>query len=194
MSSALEEDWQELGRTWRAGPAVDPSPIRRLVDRQTRVLRLAVLGEMAVTVVMVGLVWWVLVERGAVALGWVVAAGLHAVVLGGFTIWNRIGIWRPLGESTAAYLWLAQERSRRQRRSATFVLGLTGIEVAALLAWLVFGAEPDRPTGSGWGWLLVAGVFAMAVGWAWWYRVRAVRQLARLGVLESQLILEGGGA
>lgn len=193
MSTAGETAWHELAKTWRVGPTIDPSQIRRLADRQTRRMRLVVLAEVAVTLVTAGVVWWVLrVERGAVALGWAVAAGLHAGVVWGFSIWNRIGIWRPLGESTAAYLRLARERLRRQRRSATFTLWLVGIEVAALLAWLRLDADPGRTPRSGWAWFPAAVVTTTAIGWAWWYRVRAVRQLARLGVLESQLIREGG--
>ncbi len=193
MANAGELAWQELGRTWRVGPGIDPAGIRRLTDRQTRLMQLMVLAEILVTVVTIGVVWWVLrAERGVVVLGWAVAAGLHTAVVWAFALWNRRGIWRPLGESTAAYLRLAQERLRRQRRSAEFALGLVAIEAGALVVWLGLDSTPGRAPRSIWSWLPPALVTASAIGGAAWFRARAVRRLVRLAALESQLLRDGG--
>lgn len=196
MSMAGEGAWRELAETWRMAPAVgDPgTQIRRIADRQTMVLRLVFVGEVVVTLLTLAVVWWVLVlERGAATIGWAVAAVLHTGIVWTFTLWNRAGIWRPLGETTIDYLRLARERLRRQRRSARFTLWLVGIEVAALVAWLGIESGSDRAPRSAGIWFPAAVVTATAIGWAWWFHGRATAELDRLAMLESQVALEGGG-
>jgi hypothetical protein len=157
-------------------------------------MRVSLVGEVLVTVTTIAVVWWVLrLERGAATVGWAVAAGLHTVVVWGFSIWNRNGIWRPLGASTRDYFRLAQERLRRQRRSAEFALGLVLVEVAALVAWVGLDSSPERSPRPAWNWLPAVVVTTVTIGWAGWYRRRAVRRLARLRGLEAQLLAEDLG-
>jgi hypothetical protein len=195
MSMAGEIPWGELARTWQSGPAViDHSAIRRVADRQTMQMRISVVGEVALSLAAVVLIWWIGVERGAAALGWAIAAGLHTAVVWAFSIWNRIGIWRPLGRATVDYLRLTQERCRRQRRSATFALWLVGVEVLALMAWLGVLAAEGRAARLSGRWVPAAVVMATAAGWAVWYRARTARRLARLEALDTQLAREGRAA
>lgn len=193
MSMAEELGWTELARTW-VGNGADPisaeAAIRRSVDRQSRLLRLIVVGEVVVTVVTVAVVWWVLVtEREVIRVGWVIGVLLHTSVIWVFVLWNRRGIWGPLGQSTAEYLRLAKERLRRQRQSAEFVLGLIGVELVALLVWAVNGAAGAGPR---LGFALVSPgvVSAVAIWWAVRHRARATVALDRLAALERQLLAD----
>ena len=195
MSAGGDAIWTELAETWRAttDPPAAAGTLKQSADRQTQVMRLSLGAEILVTLVTFGLVWWVVTgERGPISLGWVVGAGLHAAIVWGFTLWNRAGIWAPLGRSTVDYLQLTRTRLERQRRAAAFTLWLVGIETAALAGWIVVGSGW---TGSGWrlAWLPGLLVIGSAIGWATWSGRRARTSLARLATIESQLAADGPG-
>lgn len=197
MKPAEEAAWGDLAATWRTqdqatvGPV---EPIRRAVDRQTAMLRLVVVGEVLVTVVAVGVVWWVLAaERQAVRLGWVGAAGLHTAIVWTFVLWNRRGIWKPLGQSTAGYLRLAIERLHRQRLSADFVLGLIGLEFGGLVVWALVRQGATEPGAVAQGARMIgaaAAVSSIAVLWAWRQRAAAINGLVRFAEVDRQLRLD----
>ena len=195
MSATGDAIWSELAETWRATtdlPAA-AATLKRSADRQTRMMRLSLGAEILVTLVTLGLVWWVVTgERGPISLGWVVGAGVHAAIVWGFTLWNRAGIWAPLGRSTVDYLRLTRTRFERQRRAAAFTLWLVGIETAALAGWI---AIRSGWTGSGWrlAWLPGLVVIGSAIGWAIWSGRRARTARARLATIESQLAGDGPG-
>ena len=84
---------------------------------------------------------------GLLWIAWLVAAS--------FATRNRWGVWRPSGEPALGYLALSEERARRRRRVADFVLGLVFLQV---LRFPFFGQV--RWTGV----VLVA----LYVGWAVW--------------------------
>lgn len=107
---------------------------------------------------------------GLLWITWLVAAG--------FATWNRWGVWRPSGETALSYLALSEERARRRRRVADFVLGLVFLQA---LLFPFFGQV--RWTGL----ILVA----LYVGWAVWYRWRAGRELAVIRRIASEFQAEG---
>lgn len=184
--TTVDREWEGLGATWREpADALSVGWVRSLVDRQTRWLRVVVAFEAAVTVIALAAVVAILVsERTAAAVGWGVAALIHTVLVAGFTAWNRVGVWRPLGASTREYLALARERCLRQRRSARFMASLVLAEGVAFIIWVVV-ADVELPRGL-WrlGLALVAGG---ALGWAVWYDWTAGRRIARLEGIEQGL-------
>ena len=195
MKLADEAAWGDLAVTWRTQDqaTLPVESVRRAVDRQTAMLRLVVVTEVLVTLAVIGVVWWVLAaERQAVRLGWVVAAVLHTAIVWTFVLWNRRGIWRPLGQSTAGYLRLAIERLHRQRLSADFVLGLVGLELGGLVVWALVrpGAAEAGPVGQEVRMIGAAGaVSSIAVLWAWRQRAAAISGLTRFAEVDRQLRL-----
>lgn len=186
MTTIPDREWEGLGATWREpSVTVDVGWVRAIVDRQTRWLRVVVAVETLITAAaLVAAIGIGLSARTATALGWGVAAVVHTVLVAGFTVWNRSGIWRPLGASTREYLALARERCLRQQRSARFMAGLVFAEAVGFTIWAV-GADAELPRGA-WrfGLALVTGG---ALAWSFWYDRAAARRIVRLGGIERAL-------
>lgn len=174
----------ELREIWRRGDdPVSPPAIRRAVRRQQWRLAGVVLGELAVTVIVVAATLW-RIDRGLDGFWWTWLAVLWASWLAalGFTAWNRRGVWRADGRSTRAYLALLLERARRRQRTARFVLVLLGCEAAAVACLLVRGGV--RGTARGGAWVLLAAICAVYAAWALNYGSRARREQRRLSELQ----------
>ncbi len=186
MTAIQERDWEGLARQWREPDhRPDVRWVHAAVDRHTRGLRWLAAVEGLVTVAGLAFATAVIVSnRTTAAAGLGLAAILHTVFVAGFSFWNRLGVWRPLGESTHEYLRVAQERCRRQRRSARFFAGLLVVEAAALVAWLL-GSDVELPSG-GWRVGLVA-VFGGAIGWSIGQEWAAKRRLLQLAGIAAGL-------
>ncbi len=186
MTASQDGDWEGLARRWREPEArPDAAWVHTLVDRHSRGLRWVAAIEILVTVA--GLTFAVAVilsERTAAAIGLGLAAILHTVLVAGFSFWNRHGVWSPLSQSTGDYLRLAQERCRRQRRSARFLAGLMVVEAAGVTAWIL-GADVELPS-SGWRLGLVV-LFGGVIGWSIGQDWAARRRLTQLAGIEAGL-------
>ncbi len=190
MTSLGDLEWQRWERTW--GTVGEDAParwVRRMVERQSRLLRWVVALEVVVTVVMLVATAWAV--RGlppltaATVLG---VAVLHSVVVWGFTVRNRAGIWSPLGQTMRDYLALASERCRRERSAARFVLWLLAVEGVLLAVWiLVRDPALRRPPQFALWWVPSAVVVIGVVVWAIWIDRRARHRLERLDQAASQL-------
>lgn len=192
MTEREELAWREWEAAWRSDHPAEPTfeEIRRSVDRQTRSMRLTLGGEVVATLAMLGLAAWVLLEEpGPARLGWGIAAVLHTAVVWGFVLWNRRGIWSPLGESVIDYLAIARTRLERRRRTAAFVIGLVAVEVVALAAWAAASGRAAETGGLArlWSWLPAAVVTGIAIVWAVWQRRADEVQLEVLTVAERTL-------
>lgn len=177
--------WDELRTLWRQaeGPAPpSPSAVRRLLRRRQWRLAATVCGEVAVTAIVVAAtVWRVRLGLDRLWWTWLVLLWASWAVAVGFAVWNRRGVWRSEERSTRAYLRLLLEGTRRQRRTARFVLlfvVLQALAVAVLFAWAeVRGAARQ----GAWGvWAAVCGLYVL---WALWYGRRAAREERRLSGL-----------
>ncbi len=189
MTAIRDPEWEALSSAWRAPlDPVDAGWVRDLVDRHTRRLRLVVAVEVLITVAALAVSVVLMVSERMAAVGWGLAALIHTLVVTGFTTWNRIGAWRPLGEATREYLRLARDRCIRQRRAALVLGGLVVVEAAALVTWAL-RTETELPRA---GWQLV---FGLGVGcplvWSIWSGTTAGRRLARLDRIEQALARVG---
>jgi len=147
-------------------------------------MRVVLGSEVLVTVAVLSWVAYVVAERPTAAMiGWGIAAVLHSALVWVFTLWNRRGIWAPLGESTRAYLALAFERANRDRRAAKFVIWLVILEVVAVATVVAWA---PRPVSAG-SWLLPAAVVLSALGWAIRRLLRCGRELADLRSVAREL-------
>jgi len=196
MNGVRDLEWERLTAAWsqvREEP-VDAAWVAELVRRQTRRLMLVVAVEVLVTVGILGsLAWWAVGTGTRAAAAFGAAALAHSVVVWAFTLWNRAGVWRPLGATTRAYLAVAKERCRRERRAARFVLGLLAIEAVPILWWVLRDDQaPDREGGVA-ALLLPGAVVLVAVVWAIRTEIRARRLADRLAQVDRVLALEGTG-
>jgi hypothetical protein len=149
---------------------IDVEDLRREVSRRRRRMLWTVGGEIVLTLGLVVLSLGLLGGPEPASpreLTWVGLLWLTWLIIVGFATWNRWGIWQPSGETARSYLALSEERARRRKRAATFVLGLVSVQFVLLLA---FGE--NRLPG-----LVVVSLYT---GWAGWYRWRAVRDLAAI--------------
>ena len=188
MTSISDREWSRLADTWRE--VADHGAerwIRALVVRQTRFLRVTVAFEIMVTIVLLSpVVLAVARNPTSEMIGWGIAAFAHSALVWGFTLRNRAGIWRPLGESTREYLALARERARRHRLAARFVIALVAVESAALAVWLAVRDQPVTVRS-----LLLPGlVLVGAFGWGIWGLMTGASRIAELDRLSAELGLE----
>jgi len=167
------DDWR---REWQSAGAVPPN-LRASVARQTRAMRLSLLGDALVTVVMGG---------GTTA--WAVRSGESDVILLAAATWVFIAVawafglmvnagkWSPSALDTNAFLDLSIARCRARLATAKFGAALAVCEIAFGLAW-VYRHSPQRTPVLSWllfssvpidvVWLLAAALFASLF---WYHR------------------------
>jgi hypothetical protein len=185
VTTTSDREWSNLSTAWQGTD--DPGTerlMRASVIRRGRLMRVVLGSEVAVTVGVLTWVGYVVSARPtATMIGWGVAALLHSALVWGFALWNRRGMWAPLGESTRDYLALALERASRDRRAAQFVIWLVALEVLAVATFLVLS---HRPVSGGW-WLVPAAVVVSALGWAILRVLRSERELDGLRSVAREL-------
>jgi len=189
-----ETTWQAVGTTWRTDEhrALDMGErLAQRVHRQSRRLRTIVAIEIALTIVMLVLSLTTVARynaAGTIRIGGMVL--LYSAAVWAFALWNRRGVWRPYGETTADFVHLLRVRAERRIRSARFtqiVIGLAvifvGRDVAA--AWRG-GFESAWERGA---WIAFA-VYALSMlAWSIWYERNARREVHELDALARDLTL-----
>jgi len=202
MTAPLDREWARLSRTWRGLEAREAGEadygalmtwVRQWRARHRRRLLWITAAEVGITLLMAGAVLWVLLRwREPVSIAFAAAAVVHAMIVWAFTLWNRRGLWRPLGETTRDYLSTALLWSRRQMQAAGFTAVLVSVEMVVVLLWAGLASPAARPVTpwSGFGWVGPAAITVVALGWALWYRNRARVRLTALERLRRSLELE----
>jgi hypothetical protein len=173
--------WDDLAATWRGldAGAGTARQLRARIDRDTRRLRWRRGAEVLVTAVVVGAFLPRVADLPAGERGWWVAlVAAHVALVWGFAVWNRRGLWAPLGAATTDYLRLARLRLVRTRRAAGFVAGLIGVEAGLVLGLLALRERPVSGAA-----VAILAAFVLVAAAAAWYRARLRHDLARL---ESQ--------
>jgi len=176
--------WESLSATWQARsetPGLDPAAMRARVDAVTRHMRWWVAAELCLTAVALAVSAWI-VRSDSSPGGLFLAADIWIVtaIVWTFAIVSRRGTWRPLSETTDAYLTLARERVVRRLGNVRFTLIILVAQSAAVLAT----GSPGN--GVGRRGVALAGLVAW-LGWAAWEQRRATRELSRLDVLRAEL-------
>lgn len=192
MTGNLETTWQALGVTWRTDEHRALPLAQRVAERvhtQSKRLRLILASEIAITIVMLAASFAIVARyntAGTVRVGAMVL--LYTAAVWAFTLWNRRGVWRPYGETTADFVQLLRVRAQRRIRSARFsqlVIGLAiilvGREVEAV--WRAGSASVwERGV-----WLVFAVYSVVVIGWSIWYERGARREVRELAEFERQL-------
>jgi hypothetical protein len=194
MSTVSEREWQQWTGTWQADaePMTAPEAIRQHVRRRSRLLAVGLAGELVVALgFSVSLVYRATthpdpLERLAMGLLALVAmSGLLA------SWWTWRGTLRASSETTAAFVALSIERSRRLRRAIAVGWGILLGELAVFVPWiwhrLYGGPQPPSSEAEWFSWGLLAGLTLLAVLYLaslhWW--ARADRR--RLEALRQEL-------
>jgi len=175
---AWREEW--------TSQAADMPDLAARVKRQTRILRLTLVGEVLVTVVMGGGTLWLAVATGepdfaVLALAtWMFIAAAWI-----FGLWNRRGSWSPVAMTSSAYLEISIRRCRSALRAAVFGMLLFAVEMLFCLSWIY------NRTGSA-SFLYSVTMLAVALATilfyvcTWIYRARKKSELTALEKLASE--------
>jgi hypothetical protein len=186
------EDWrrQWQSRSESAAEADAVEQLRRRVLRETRWNKIGLIAPILVTLVVGGgIVLRALRTGQAIDVLLAVEAWILIVVIWVGCLWIARGTWRPLADTTAAFIDISIRRREANLRGATFGACLYVVQVAFIA--LALGAA--SPTGivsvltSGSmivvGWIGVPGGLAAL----YWFRRRQRADLERLRELKRQL-------
>lgn len=178
-------EWEVLQEVWNApDPAADTrvAALRLAVRRQVTRLRLALVGEVALTLavfVSLALVWR---RAPGVRTAVIIAAALvHTAVIWAFAIRNRRGHWHPRADTVRDAVEARQTHCRRRLASHRFVTGLSAIEGALMALVLAVSDTARLPI------LLSMAFLAGAVLWAAWDGARLRRELTALDAFNREL-------
>lgn len=170
MTTSAEHEWQEWVDTWQAdsGPLAPPEAIRQYVRRRSRLLAVWVTGEVIVALGFSSfLVHRTLTDPDPAER---LAMGLLALIAAAALVaswWTWRGAIRSSGLSTAAFVALAIERSRRVRRAIGVGWGILVAELAVFVPWvwhgLYGGADAPSRDAERFGWGLLVGLTTLAV-------------------------------
>jgi hypothetical protein len=197
MTEISDRELQQWIKTWTAPadtPSGAPESIYRHVQKRSRLLRLALVSEVAVVIAVSPLLVRAAVvgdtlERIAMAL-----LAMMAVAAVGFSWWNWRGAVRASGASTAAFLELSMMRVLRLRRAIVAGWCLLAAEVLVFMPWIWYRLyRNEAPPGAAvelfsWGLLttmtlLGAGCLVALTRWA-------RRERAQLENLRAELLGE----
>lgn len=185
--SEREMSWENVGLIWR-GEERDGTLTQRVaarVQRQSRTLRLVLIGEVILTLLVLGSVFSVLMRHGtAGSLKVAVAVVLYTAAVWAFTLWNRRGIWQPYGSTTAEFLALLRLRAERRIRSAWFCLVVVGLAAVLTAGEIVAAWRIGRVSSWKWGVWIGFGLYSAGmIVWSVWYGTRARREVRAIDAL-----------
>jgi hypothetical protein len=173
-------------RQWQSGNTV-PLDLRRKVERQSRFMKLNLIGEILVTIVIGGAVTeWAARAPGAGLSLLAVGTWVYIAVAWTFGLIVNRGNWSPSAQNSAAFIDLSVRRCRGRLAAVRFAAGMFLFQLAfiltwvyhysparqtSLLTWLFFGSIPIDIV-----WVCTAAFFGFLV----WYRRRKRAELTYL--------------
>jgi hypothetical protein len=185
----LANEWTELVERWREVERPVPlDGLRKRIATERRRMLLWLAADVMVSLAFVVVVPWMLWRYpGAWSRTFAADVGVLLAGAWGFTLWNRRGLWQPLGETTESYLALARLRCTRRLHAIRFGWAFLIAQVTFVAVWAVLGprggplSRAGMALAAGLPMLTVAG-FAVGLSYA---RRRALRELAELGGLRK---------
>ena len=197
MSTDIElEVWREQ---WQAEPVVPPN-LRRSVERQSRLMKIGLIGDCVVTVVMGGgATAWSLHSPGT-GMGLVAAATwFFLAVAWTFAFVSKRGLWAPSAIDTASFVDLSIRRCRAALAATWFGASLFMSEIVFGLGWAYRHSIQDSEPLLRWLWFS-----SLRIDMVWictlaffgaivWYRRRKKVELASLLALRSEMAAQIAG-
>jgi hypothetical protein len=187
--------WRRQWQAGSAGPDNDPlaAELRERVARQSRRNRLGLIAPVHVTVLIGGGVIQHALSTGqAMDIAIAAECWLFIAVTWAAAIWTARGTWRPLGETTAAFLDLSIRRCQANMRAISLAIGLYigQFAIMTLMIGSYSGLSPDAVLGS-WPTTVLGGVvFPVLLLGGFWFRRRQRAELERLQRLQQELTRE----
>jgi hypothetical protein len=184
------EFWRQQ---WQSGTTV-PLDLRRKVERQSRFMKINLIGEILVTIIIGGATTgWAARSPDAGIVLLAVGTWVYIAIAWTFGLTVNRGSWSPSAQDTAAFIDLSVRRCRGRLAAVWFAAGMFLFQVAfilgwvyhyspahltPLLTWLFFGSIPIDIV-----WVCTAAFFGFLV----WYRRRKRAELAYLLGLQEQV-------
>lgn len=177
------EIWRQQ---WQSGTTV-PLNLRRKVERQSLIMKIALLGDILVTVTIGGAIT-ALAVRSPQAENVLLAVATWVFIAAAWTFSLTVnrGNWSPSAQNTAAFVDLSVRRCRSRLAAVWFAAGLFLFEIVFVLSWVYRNSPGHRQPVLTWLffgsisidiiWLCTAAFFAFLV----WYRRRKRAELACL--------------
>jgi|ERR1700728_430187 hypothetical protein len=190
MTDLELQSWQEQ---WQSEPSI-PANLRKSVERQSRLMRIGLLGDVAVTLVIGGgSIAWAMRAGNAEFVPVAIAAWVFLAAAWIFVLMANRGLWSPSAMESSAFIDLSIRRCRRTLATLWFAVALFFAEVAFGLGWAYTHSVKGRA--SLMAWLLFSSprvdvvwlVTALFLGGVVWYRRRKQDELARLLELRHQM-------
>jgi hypothetical protein len=176
--------WQTVAR-----PSAD---LHARVERETRMMRRMLVGELVVTLVLGGgSVTWATLSRRTDALVLALGIWLFIAIAWATSLYLRREVWAPASLTTAAFLELSILRCRRRRQAIVAQAVLYVLILAFDLTWIYqFSRAGDSrdllsfltSDVMAWLWLVTVALALAAVRW----RQRLTRELEMLVRLRDQ--------
>lgn len=190
--NARLDDWDLLGKQWRAVAVAEPLPLellRHTVRRRQREMFLLRTGEIAFTTVVLAFTFDRLVRSdfNRVTLLWAAMVVLWTAVVWSFSIWNRRGSWQPLGETTRDYLTLSRQRVVAGGRTVRFVRVTLVLYGAGYGTWFLTRLRAGIDVEERTIWIFAAAFCSAMYGWSAWYTRRLSHDLMRIESIERSL-------
>ena len=141
------ETWREQ---WQSDTAV-PADLRRRVERQTLWMKIALAGDVLVTVVIGGGVSW-LAARSPEPAMFVLAAVTWLFIAAAWIFALRINYrnWEPAAMDTAAFVDLSIRRCRGRLTALRFGVVLFVTEIVFCLAWIYLNSPSLHKSLTSW--------------------------------------------
>jgi len=179
----IDAELEVWRREWQSEPTV-PLDLRKKVERQSRFMKIGLIGDVLVTVIIGGgtIVWALRSPQPDILLLAVVtwiflaAAWTLAVTL------NR-GNWLPSAMNTAAFVDLSIRRCRARLAAVRFGAGLFVVQIVFCLSW-IYQHNPHRPLRNALFFSTLATVLFFA--FLFWYRRKKLRELSYFLDLSEQ--------
>ena len=133
MTTDIElEEWRQQ---WQIEEPIPPE-LRRRVERQSRLMKIGLVGDSIVTIVIGGgsTAWAVLSKDSGMGLV-AVAAWLFLAVAWTFVLVSNRGLWKPSAVDTATFVDLSVRRCQTAIAAVWFAGALFLAEIAFGLSW-----------------------------------------------------------
>lgn len=184
MNHRNDDDWEDLGQSWRSVNPPVPAPAdirRRLRRKRARILAVWVMDVVLAAGMLAILVRELLKRPDPGAWILLAAVGTFLLVAIAFSVKNRRGLWTPNDDSLGAYVEHGLEHCRRRLRTIRF-------------SWWLYAAEIVFIAGYGFAegfslreWLFTGAFLAVFTivfaGWTWWFRSRVQGEWDYLTIL-----------
>ncbi|MEO8127383.1 MAG: hypothetical protein ABJF23_33290 [Bryobacteraceae bacterium] len=177
-------------REWQSEPPVLPD-LRRNVERQSRFMKLNLLGDVLVTIFIGGgtIAWALRTPRPDILLlalvTWIFLAAAWT-----FSVTLNRGNWLPSALNAAAFVHLSIRRCRARLAAIRFGALLYAAQIVFCLSW-IYRHEPHRP----FSFLTIALVSLATLlfySFLFWFRRRKLAELAYFLELQKAVELTGG--